>query len=34
MDRRQKHYYLAKVMELLVSDDIDMEYFDTVESDI
>ena len=34
MDRRQKHYILDKVMELLVSDDIDIEYFDTVWSDI
>ena len=36
MDGRQKHYNLAKVMGLLVSDDIDndMEYCDTVGSDM
>ena len=33
MNRRQKQYNLAKVMESLVSDDINMEYFDTVGSD-
>ena len=34
MDRKQKHYNLAKVIKLLDTDDIDMEYFGTVGSDI
>ena len=34
MDRRQKYYISAKVMELLYSDDIDMEYLDTRGSDV
>ena len=32
MDNRQKHYNLSKIMELFVSDDIVMEYLDTVGS--
>ena len=32
MDWRQKHYSFAKVMELLVVDDSDMKYLDTVGS--
>ena len=33
MDRRQKHYNLAKITELMVAaDDIVMEYLDTVGS--
>ena len=34
MDRRQKHYNLDKLIELLVSDDIDVEYSETVGSNI
>ena len=34
MDRRQIHYNLAKVIKLLDSKDIDMEYLDTAGSDI
>ena len=32
MDMRQKRYNFATDMELLVSEDIDMKYFDTVRS--
>ena len=37
MDRKQKHYYLAKDRELSISDesdDIDIEYLDSVGSEI
>ena len=33
MDGKQKHYNFAKVMELFVSDNIDIEYYDRKEGE-